>query len=74
MNQATSTDAKLIEWLNKLIMLAQWDKKLPFHLVTLVSNASAYEEFRTRVASGTADSKEVTDQETPVAIARKKLR
>jgi CHAT domain len=72
MNKATPTDAKLIEWLNNLIMLAQWDNKLPFYLVRLVNDPTAYQEFRTRVA-GTTDHTEGKEEETPVSIARKKL-
>ena len=73
MTQATSIDAQhTIEWLNKLIMLAQWDKKLPFHVVRLVSDRPAYQEFLTRVSSGATEQEDKTE-ETPETIARQKL-
>lgn len=77
MDQQTSIDPKhTIEWLNKLIMLAQWDKKLPFHLVLLRNNPNEYQAFLSRVRASATDKTQLTDtstENTPVVVARKKL-
>lgn len=77
MTQPTAVDPKLtIEWLNKFIMMAQWDKALPFQVVTLLSDQAAYQEFRKRVPTGGTKKTDQTDvnvQSTPVTVAREKL-
>lgn len=67
---------RTVEWLNKLIMLAQWDKKLPFHIVRLLKEPEDYQEFLTRVRASLKDKAQLTDNSTantPVVTARKKL-
>lgn len=77
MDQPTTIDAKrMIEWLNKLIMLAQWERKLPFHTVQLLTDPAEYQAFLTRVRASATDKTQLTDsstENTPVVVARKKL-
>src|SRR5688500_3034758 len=77
MDQQTSIEPKqTIEWLNKLIMLAQWNRKLPFHTVRLVDDPADYQAFLTRVRASANDKTQLTDSSTeitPVAVARRKL-
>ena len=61
MNQPTIDPKLIIEWLNKFVMMAQWDKTLPFHAVTLVRDPNAYEEFRKRVREGNTDGTDKTE-------------
>jgi hypothetical protein len=77
MDQQTPIDPnRTIEWLNKLIMLAQWDQKLPFHTVTLVSEPEEYQDFLIRVRAAAKDETQLTDnstENTPLALARRQL-
>ena len=77
MDQPTSIEPKqTIEWLNKLIMLAQWNRKLPFHTVRLFSDSTEYQAFLTRVRASATDTTQLIDastETTPAALARKKL-
>jgi hypothetical protein len=77
MDQQTPIDPKrTIEWLNKLIMLAQWDQKLPFHTVKLLSEPQVYQHFLARVRAAATDQTQLTDnstESTPLVLARKKL-
>jgi len=77
MDQQTPVDQqkRTIEWLNRLIMLAQWHRKLPFHAVRLLSDPIEYQAFLTRVRAAT-DKAQLADsstESTPLAVARKKL-
>jgi hypothetical protein len=76
-DQPTSVEPKqTIEWLNKLIMLAQWNRKLPFHTVRLLNDPPDYQAFLTRVRASATDKTQLTDsstETTPVAVARRKL-
>ena len=80
MDQQTSIDSRqTIPWLNKLIVLAQWDKKykrLPFDLVLLFKEPTEYQAFLTRVRTSVTDKTQLVDSSTdtkPLAVARKKL-
>jgi hypothetical protein len=77
MDQQTPIDPKrTIEWLNKLIMLAQWDQKLPFHAVRLISEPEAYQDFLIRVRASVKDQTQLTEnstENTPLVLARKNL-
>ena len=65
-------DPKLtIEWLNKLVMMAQWPGKLPFYLVKLYSAPQEYQKFLLQVRTGATDNTDDTDQN--VKTAREKL-
>ena len=37
-------DREIIEWLNRLIMLAQWDAKFPFHIASLFTDSEKYKQ------------------------------
>jgi hypothetical protein len=77
MDQQTPIEPKqTIEWLNKLIMLAQWNRKLPFHTVRLVNEPADYQAFLTRVKTSATGKTQLTDsstETTPLAVARRKL-
>ncbi|MCA1577609.1 MAG: hypothetical protein LC794_09645 [Acidobacteria bacterium] len=77
MDQQTSIEPKqTIEWLNKLIVLAQWNRKLPFHTVRLLTDPPNYQAFLTRVRASPIDKTQLTDFSTetwPTAVARRKL-
>ena len=77
MDQQTPIDPnRTIEWLNKLIMLAQWDQKLPFDIVKLLSEPQEYQDFLARVRASAKDETQLTDnstENTPLVLARKKL-
>lgn len=65
-----------IEWLNKLIMLAQWNRKLPFDTVLLRRHPPLYETFLTRVRASATDNTQLADtfpDVAPYAIPLKKL-
>src|SRR5690242_4017099 len=72
MNQPTPIDPKLtIEWLNKLVMMAQWPGKLPFCVVWLFGAREQYQKFLLQVRTGATDDTDDTDQS--VKTAREKL-
>ena len=73
MLQATTLEPKLtIDWLNKLVMMAQWERgQLPFHFVSLFGAPEAYQRFLGEVRNGTTDNTDITDQ--AVKTAREKL-
>ncbi len=72
MNQQSPTDPKLtIEWLNRLVMMAQWPGRLPFCLVRLYGAPESYQSFLTQVRTGATDDTDDTDQ--TVNTAREKL-
>lgn len=80
MDQQTSIDSRqTIPWLNKLIVLAQWEKKykrLPFDLVVLFKEPTEYQAFLTRLRASVTDKTQLVDsstETTPIAVARKKL-
>ena len=60
-----------IQWLNKLVMMAQWPGKLPFYLVRLYGAPDIYQKFLTQVRTGATDDTDLTDQ--IVKTAREKL-
>ncbi len=37
-------DADIIDWLNRLIMLAQWDAKFPFQIASLFTDSEKYKQ------------------------------
>lgn len=68
----TPIDPKVtIEWLNRLVMMAQWPGKLPFYLVRLYGAPEQYQKFLTQVRTGATDDTDDTDQ--IVKTAREKL-
>ena len=75
MNQQSPTDPNLtIEWLNKLVMMAQWPGKLPFYLVRLYGAPESYQKFLTQVRTGaTNDADETDDMDQNIKAAREKL-
>jgi hypothetical protein len=78
MDQPASVDQqkRTIEWLNRLIMLARWHRKLPFHAVRLLNRPIEYQAFLARVRASATDKAQLIDtsaETTPVAVARKKL-
>jgi len=76
MDQQTATDSSLIiEWLNRLIVMAQRGAKLPFYVARLVAEAAIYQEFLTKVRSG-VPSTALTKQppvDSAVVVARERL-
>ena len=51
-----STDEKqLIEWLNTLIMMAQWDKHLPLYFARLFAEPDAYQTALQRIRKGAGE-------------------
>ena len=73
MLQVTTIEPKLtIEWLNKLVMMAQWEHgQLPFHFVPLFGAPEAYQRFLAEVRQETTDNTDITDQ--AVKTARENL-
>jgi len=72
MNQQSPTDPQLtIEWLNRLVMMAQWPGKLPFCLVRLYGAPEQYQKFLVQVRTGATDDTDDTDQ--IIKTAREKL-
>jgi hypothetical protein len=72
MNQQSPTDPQLtIEWLNRLVMMAQWPGKLPFCLVSLYAAPEQYQKFLVQVRTGATDDTDDTDQ--IIKTAREKL-
>jgi hypothetical protein len=85
MDQQTSIETKqTIEWLNKLIMLAQWNRKLPFYTVLLIRwGLPDYLAFLTLVRASATDKTQLSNaamqitetnaEVAPVPAARKRL-
>jgi len=71
-NQPSSIDPKqTIQWLNRLVMMAQWPGKLPFSLVRLYGAPEHYQKFLMQVRTGVTDDADLTDE--IVKTAREKL-
>lgn len=62
MNQPTIDPKLTIEWLNKFVVMAQWDKTLPFQVVKLLGDRSTYEGFLKRVREGNTDETDKSDK------------
>jgi hypothetical protein len=74
MTPPTPIDPKLtIEWLNRLVMMAQWPGKLPFHVVRLIGAPEQYEKFLLQAKTGTTDHTDATDPTADLKTAREKL-
>jgi hypothetical protein len=72
MTQATTIDPnRTIDWLNKLVMMAQWKPALSFQAVKLVGDQTAYQGFLSEVRTGNTDDTDITDD--TVRTAREEL-
>ncbi|HEV2834185.1 MAG TPA: CHAT domain-containing protein [Pyrinomonadaceae bacterium] len=73
----TPTEIKqTIDWLNKLVAMAQWDAKLPFYTATLFSKPKPYQQFLREAKAekiGVPDAPSPAEVETPFALAHRKL-
>jgi hypothetical protein len=55
MNEPLS-DAQIIEYLNRFIVLNQWDKKLPIYMARLLANREHYEQARDAIRRALSES------------------
>lgn len=69
--EPTITPNRTIDWLNKLVMMAQWKEKLPFHAVRLFAAPEDYQRFLVQVRTGNTDDTDITDD--AVRTAREML-
>lgn len=77
MEPPTPTEIKqTIDWLNKLVAMAQWDAKLPFYTATLLSKPKPYQQFLREAKAekvGVPAAPSPASVETPYALAHRKL-
>ena len=74
MDQEKPNTDLTIEWLNRLVMMAQWNPRLPFHIVRLFADHTSYQEFLAKIRSGKfTKSTEPTQVDGPVGIASERL-